>query len=122
LATAPKAPIAVPTLDEVLRAPQRVTNLPAQVLLGLSAGAAAVQSTLASELLARGATQDQPQQEAAQDDRWLTPEEAAPILRKDRRWIYRNQRTLPFVRRISARSLLCSESGIHRWLATRRAS
>ena len=119
MTTAPKAPIAVPTLDEVLRAPKRVTDLPAQVLLGLSAGAAAVQSTLASELLARGSTQDQ--MEAPQDDRWLTPEEAAPILRKARRWIYRNQRILPFVKRISARSLLCSETGIHRWLATRKA-
>jgi len=51
----------------------------------------------------------------------LTPDEAATVLRRPRRWIYRNAKRLPFVRRISRKTLLCSELGIRRWLATRKA-
>ena len=110
----------VPTLADLLREPDRARTLPTPALLALMAGAAAVQSTIASELAARG-TIDQPSMAQPEEDRWLTPEEAAPILRRSRRWIYRNKHNLPFVKKISARSFLCSEVGIRRWLSTRKA-
>jgi hypothetical protein len=50
----------------------------------------------------------------------LTPAEAAEMLRRTPRWIYRNAKQLPFVKRISAKSMLCSEAGVRRWLAGRR--
>jgi hypothetical protein len=51
----------------------------------------------------------------------LLPNEAAAMLRRKVRWIYRGADTLPFVRRIGPRSLLCSEQGIKRWLERRKA-
>ena len=58
--------------------------------------------------------------EADPHDRMLSAEEAASILRRKRRWIYRNAHRLPFVRRLSARSMLHSKQGIERYLASRR--
>jgi|SRR5271166_2329047 len=54
-------------------------------------------------------------------DRMLTIDEAAAILRRGRQWIYRNAHRLPFVKRISRKSLLCSEAGITHWLAARKS-
>jgi hypothetical protein len=42
------------------------------------------------------------------------------MLRRSRQWIYRNQHRLPFVKRISRKSLLCSEAGLKQWLASRK--
>jgi len=52
-------------------------------------------------------------------DTMLTTEEAAELLRRSPRWIYRNAHRLPFVRRLSARSMLHSKQGIERYLASR---
>jgi len=113
----PAAPklAAVPSLDELLRDPARAHALPASALIALLASTAAVQAALTAELLARGHAQTAPAK-----DRWLKPDEASAVLRRDRRWLYRLARTLPFIKKISARSFLCSEVGIHRWLATRQ--
>ena len=50
------------------------------------------------------------------DDRMLTVDEAAVMLRKDKRWIYRRKRKLPFVHILSERSLLCSERTLRQWI------
>jgi len=118
--TEPVAITAVPTLAELLREPGRVKTLPIGTLLALMAGAASCAAVISAELASRG-TLNECRTGEPEEDRWLTPEEAAPILRRDRRWIYRNKRHLPFVKKISARSLLCSEAGIRRWIATRKA-
>ena len=55
------------------------------------------------------------------DDQMLTVEEAAGMLRKGKRWIYRNAHKLPFVRRLSKRSMLVSKNSLERWLTTRAA-
>jgi hypothetical protein len=49
-----------------------------------------------------------------------TPDEAAVKLRRSKRWLYRNSKKLPFIRRISPRSFVCSEAGIQKWLAGRK--
>lgn len=56
----------------------------------------------------------------ATEDRWLTSDEAACVLRVDRKWLYRRARSLPFCRRLSRKKLLFSEAGLRRWMATRR--
>jgi len=58
---------------------------------------------------------------AAADDEMLSPEQAAELLKQPRRWLSRNARRLPFVKRISARRFVCSRSGILKWLATRKS-
>ena len=52
-------------------------------------------------------------------DRWLTSDEAASLLRVDRKWLYRRARSLPFCRRLSRKKLLFSEAGLRGWMATR---
>jgi hypothetical protein len=42
----------------------------------------------------------------------LLPLEAATLLRRNVRWIYRHAGDLPFVKCLWPRSLLCSEQGI----------
>jgi hypothetical protein len=50
----------------------------------------------------------------------LTTEEAAALLRRSPRWLYRNAKRLPFVRRLSPRSMVHSRKGIERYLASRK--
>jgi hypothetical protein len=63
----------------------------------------------------------QPTASPREDEHMLTVDEAAKVLRRGRQWIYRNAHSLPFVKRISRKSLLCSETGLKRWLAARKA-
>jgi excisionase family DNA binding protein len=53
-------------------------------------------------------------------DRLLTVEEAAVLLGVTPRWLYRNADSLPFTRRLGARTLRFSEKGIQRYIANRR--
>lgn len=88
----------------------------AEIPAALSA-LAALQSALAVRLM-NGTPAPVPV--PPESDRMLTVDEAAALLRRRRTWIYRHAATLPFVKRISRKSLLCSEAGIKRWLAGRR--
>jgi hypothetical protein len=98
-----------PTLDMVASNPDCLVGQPPESLVKLLAQIAAVQSAVVAQLLAAPAADDGP-------DEWIKPEAAAAILKKSPRWIWKNQRKLPFVRRINARSLLCSRLGIAQWL------
>lgn len=94
--------------------PDRAIGLPVETIAGLLAKNAAAGNALsAALLLSRYNTE--PTAPTDEDENWLTPDEAAPILRKKKRWIYRNKAKLPFVRR-SGRGMLCSEKGLRRWL------
>ena len=57
---------------------------------------------------------------SAVTDRWLTPDEAAEILREPRAAIYRRAKHWHFARRISRKKMLISETGLNNWLAARR--
>jgi predicted DNA-binding transcriptional regulator AlpA len=95
-----------------------VAAIPADQLLATLAQLAAWQSQLAARLMTPA-----PAPEAVADgsDRLLTTVEAAAILRRSVKWIYRHQKTLPFARRLSARSWVFSERGLQKWLARQRA-
>ena len=77
---------------------------------------AAVQTALAARLMAAPA----PAPQTDDGDTMLTTEEAAALLRRSPRWIYRNAHKLSFVKRLSARSMLHSKKGVERYLASRR--
>jgi hypothetical protein len=109
-----------PSLDLILREPATVAALPRQDLEQLLREAAAVQSTLTAYLpLAESGESSASAPEA--ENKMLTVEEAAIRLRRSRRWIYRHAKQLPFVKRISARSLLISEHGLQKWLDRRKS-
>src|SRR5580698_7380335 len=104
----------VPGLDSIAADPRCLVGLSKATVVSLLMRNAVVQSALAAAL-ASDDVREQPAVITEDDDRWLTPDEAAVILRRDRQWIYRRKKTLPFVKRVSARGLLCSEAGIKRW-------
>jgi hypothetical protein len=110
---------AIPSLDEIERDPGCARALPTDAIAALIAKCSAVQGTLASVLLTT--KNDNQKSEADPHERMLSPEEAASILRRKRRWIYRNAHRLQFVRRVSPKSLLCSEPGVYKWLALQKA-
>ncbi|MGH9336514.1 MAG: helix-turn-helix transcriptional regulator [Vicinamibacteria bacterium] len=58
---------------------------------------------------------------AGNDDRWLSTDEAAELLKVDRKWLYPRARSFPFSRRLSRKKLLFSEVGLREWMATRKA-
>src|SRR5581483_4979322 len=101
----------VPSLDELARDPQKAANLPPGVAAAMLVQAAAVQSVLAARIASAETAAPAPAP-ADPADEMLTPDEAAAILRRSRRWLYRNADRLPFVKRLSPKSILCSESGI----------
>jgi hypothetical protein len=110
---------AVPSLDQLARDPSAAVGLPAAALAALHLQATAALSAIGLAWASSGQSAQSTSETA--DDQMLTVDEAAAILRRERRWIYRHAATLPFVRRLSPRSLLCSRKGVERWLAARRA-
>jgi hypothetical protein len=112
---------AVPGLDEIAANPRCAAGLGQSAIAALLMRNAVVQSTLTAQLAAIETTEQQPAPTQEGEVHWLKPDEAATILRRAPRWIYRNAERLPFVKRVSRKSLLCSEQGIYRWLASQKA-
>lgn len=58
--------------------------------------------------------------ESPEGDRMLTVEDVADRLSVSPDWLYRRSDSLPFVRKLSDRTLRFSEQGLNRWLGTRK--
>lgn len=111
---------AVPSLDQLARDPSAAVGLPSAALVALHLQCTAALSAIGLAWASSG--QSGPQAPAENgEDRMLTPDEAASILRRSKRWIYRHADRLPFIKRLSPKSVLCSEAGIKRWLERQRA-
>jgi Helix-turn-helix domain len=93
-------------------------SLPAEQIPAVLIQLAGLQTALAVRLMAAPAPAPQT---AALDDEMLTTDEAAKLLRRAPSWIYRNAHKLPFVKRLSQRSMLHSKKGVERYLASRKA-
>jgi hypothetical protein len=101
----------VPNLDEIARDPGRALGLAIETIAGLLAKHAAVGNALGAALLLSKSNAE-PSAPVDEDQTWLTPDEAAPILRRKRRWIYRN----------AARCHLCARSRGAAIFARKKAS
>ena len=112
---------AVPSLDQLARDPSAALGLPPAALTALHMQASAALSAIGLAWASSAQITQGTSQETADADQMLTVDEAAELLRRKRRWISRHAATLPFVRRLTPRSLLCSRRGVERWLAARRA-
>lgn len=109
------------SLDQILRNPCVADSLPREVWEQLLREAAAVQCTLVAHPPSAASGENSGRASTSEaDDKMLTVEEAAIRLRQSRRWLYRHASHLPFVRRLSPRSLLVSEAGLARWLDRRK--
>ncbi len=56
----------------------------------------------------------------SQQKPWLSVNEAAAILNRSPRWIYRNAHRFPFVHRVSRKTLLVSWGELNDWLSARK--
>ena len=112
--------LANPADVDTLPDDQRVSELLAEVSVRH-----AQLSTLHLSLLSRLIkVRRQPLQvEATPDnDRLLSVDEAAELLKVTPQWLYRHARSLPFSRRLSRKALRFSEAGLRRWAASRRVA
>jgi hypothetical protein len=103
------------TFDELIANPALADTLPptmAAVLLGRVGIATAA---LQARLLAAVVDQNKPSI-ASDPEKMITVAEAAERLHRVPRWFYRHAAQLPFVRRISRKTLLISEPGLAKWL------
>jgi hypothetical protein len=109
----------IPELDRIAADPRCLAGLSKRAITALLLRTSVVQSALTAALAAED-PHEPPAAIITEDDRMLTIDEAAGMLRKSRQWFYRHE-SLPFIKRISRKSLLCSEIGMKRWLASRKA-
>ena len=83
-------------------------------------GALARLEALARLRLAEHGGSPEPQPEGKPAERLMDVNAAAELLGVEPRWIYDRADRLPFTRRLGKRTLRFSESGLLRWLETRR--
>jgi hypothetical protein len=76
---------------------------------------------LSARLLAEPAPAAASAPQADESDTLLTTAEAAVMLRRSAKWLYRHAKTLPFARQLPGGGLLFSKQGIAKWLARQRA-
>jgi hypothetical protein len=112
--------IAVPTLDELVRDPSRAAGLSIPTLAVLQAQCAAAQGAIAAAM-SSAPTQAVHLRAVGAEDRTLDADQIAAELGQSRRWVFRNAGKLPFVRRISRKSLVGSEAGLRRWRDVQKA-
>lgn len=110
----PSAPVAVPTLDEVLADPARASALPRAALHGLLHRCVGAQAILLGALAA-----SEPNSADSEPDRLLDVTAAAERLGVSRDWLYRRAGRLPFTVR-TGRLLRFSSHGIGRYIRNRQ--
>src|SRR3990172_8767782 len=117
----PTKPTAVQLeLARLAAALSALDDVPVPQVPSLLSQLAAAQTALAAaqaNLLAKMLSQGESRTAAGGDGRWLSTDEAAELLKVDRKWLYRRVKSLPFSRRLSRKKLLFSEVGLREWMA-----
>jgi len=93
------------------------TSIPDDQIPAAIAALAALQTALVTRLMTRAPAEPGAQPD---DDTLLTAAEAAAMLRRSPKWLYRRSRTLPFAHRLDGRSLVFSKRGLEKWLARQK--
>jgi hypothetical protein len=107
------------SLDALLAHPDCCSTLTRAAALDLLTRTTSLSAMLTARVLATAHERPDTRHhiELPDADDLITTDEAAKLLRRSRRWLYRHKRKLPFIHEISPRSLLCSKRGIANWLA-----
>lgn len=113
MATAAKL-VTVPSLQEIIAEPARVSALPTEAIPALRGELARLDTILLTRLLAMTTNA-----ESDSDDQLLDAAEAAAKLGTSEDWVYRHAKTLPFTVRIGKKSLRFSKAGIDRYIRQR---
>jgi Helix-turn-helix domain len=114
---------AVPRLEELAADPSKIWVLDRHTTrilatIGITAASALLlrEAEFAKEYTSVGS-------EGKPDDKlsdWITVEEAANVLHRSPRWIFRNCGRRPVVRKINRKNWLISRSELMRWIDTRK--
>jgi predicted DNA-binding transcriptional regulator AlpA len=108
---------AVRVVADLIRDPRCVEEIRQEDVATTLTIVAALEAALAARLMVdKPKAVDAPERE----DRLLTTDEAAALLRVTPQWLYRRADRLPFARRLSRKALRFSEAGVRRWMATKR--
>jgi excisionase family DNA binding protein len=105
-------------VTRLLRDPTQVETVAAEAIPRLLGVLRTVEVSLLAKLT-KESLKVAPSQLPPQEDRLLTPQQAAELLGVTMRWLYRRSGKLPFARRLSRKTLRFSDSGVRRYLATR---
>lgn len=108
-----------PDLLSLLQQPDRVGEIPEDVIPALLGELEALRVRLLARLLAAHQPPRTSDLSQSPPDRLLTTDEAAELLNVTPKWLARHASQLPFTRRLSRKALRFSEVGLRRWLATR---
>jgi predicted DNA-binding transcriptional regulator AlpA len=113
-----------PTVAELFEMPSLAMAVPASNIPSLLGQLEGLRAVLLARLINAGASALPTSLQVptgSQNDRLLTPAEAAGRMGVKTRWLYQHHRTLPFARKLSRRVLRFDEAGLYRWLAHRHA-
>jgi predicted DNA-binding transcriptional regulator AlpA len=102
--------------------PERLANLPSDMLPDAIGETEALRARLLTRLLATAAVEAKPGSKSSvkEPDVLFTASQAAERLGVDRRWMYRQAGRLPFTRRLSSGTLRFSRAGLERWIESKR--
>jgi|SRR5215469_3658078 len=106
------------TLDDIARDPELAEGLPPDLGKRLLKQAAAVSLVILTHLEEESSatpTNVIPMRSKAEGDRDINADEIAKILGTSRRYVVRNAKSLPFIRRISKKVYVASEREVRRW-------
>jgi predicted DNA-binding transcriptional regulator AlpA len=95
--------------------PVQVDGVPPDEIPDVIGVLESVKTRLLSRLMASSIPHAQ-QEPSDTEDKLLKVEEAAKILSVKPKWIYEHADILPFTRRLSKRTIRCSEQSLQRWL------
>jgi hypothetical protein len=114
-------PAAIPSLDEIARDPARLAALPRETIVALLARVNGLQSALAWMLVADSRSAD-PVISPSDPRDSITLEAASRILGRSKNWILRNRtkKHLPFIRQVSDKTFMVSESSLRKWIESRK--
>ncbi len=108
------------SLDALIQDGRAVADLPLDAIPGVLGSLRSIEVALLARQFGSASS---PQAQSplgnagpSKDDRWLTPSEAAEILRRDKRWVYRQAHRWSFAKRPTRKTLLISERGLRNWM------
>ncbi len=113
----PVRPVPLPGLAEVLADPTALDRLPSDALIGLRQRARHLIVDLDAAIARHAMLTRQPRQQQAEQDRLLTPKEAAALYGVKARWLLDHAEEIPGARRLSRKVIRFSERALRRHLA-----
>ena len=100
---------------------EKAPTLPTSTRAALITQCAGVIAALSATMLTTPTPTSSPEAPAPEDDEWLSLEDAAKRIGRHPRWFSRRRGRLPFVKKLSGRTIVVSKKGLQRWIAARTA-